>query len=456
MLSGLSNEETPADMTDAARRELQGKLSLFENWNVPWRIRDVFFALLGYFLSLLVGLFILGAFIGIGFSIEHLGSPPLAIFKTLFSPLGALDYWLIIQMLLTWLWISALILKPYHLRLKEFFSIPKPAGEPQPFSRARTQWANDLHHGSRAFLVSLSLVVGLLGVVLAIIWVASLQRGELPASAVDDFLKLKQRESASVLNQQLGWLRMILLVFLAPIMEELVYRGCLFAVLRKRFGFWRSSLISAVVFALVHQQYRVTLPQIALIGVSCAYVFEQTRSLRAAAIMHACWNLLGVLVVNPLITLPILAAGTGLWFWSRKSVKPSGKRTTWKWYLVVLTLTMIVGYSLDSQVAWQGIMEIPLLVAIGLYAWKQPVGSPAFWKAYGIVYPMWLLFLLWINSIPDAALLPWQRIFISSEPIRSLSDLAIEVIGDTIFMGPGIVAVWRLGFGHDLLTQPEV
>ena len=136
-------------------------------------------------------------------------------------------------------------------------------------------------------------------------------------------------------------------------------------------------------------------------------------------------------------------------------MKPSGKRTTWKWYLAVLTLTMLVGYSLDAQVAWQAIMEIPLLIAIGLYAWKQPAGPPAFWRAYGIVYPMWILFLLWVNSISDGALLPWQRVFISSEPIRSLSDLAIEVTGDTFFLGPAIVAVWRLGRSRELLTQPE-
>jgi len=448
-------EEAPVDMTDTARPGLQEKFTLFENWNVPWRIRDVLFALLGYFLSLQVSLFVIGALIGIGFSVEGLGAPPLAIFKTLFLHPGAFDYWLTINMLLVWLWISALILKPHHLRLSDFFSVPKPAGEPQAPSRVRTQWAADLQHGSRAFLVSLGLVIGLLGIVLAIIWVASLQRGDLTAPAMDSFLKAKQRESASVLNQQLGWLRMILLVFLAPMMEELVYRGCLFAVLRKRLGFWRSTLISAVVFALFHQQYRVTLPQIALIGVSCAYVFEQTRSLRAAAIMHACWNLLGVLVVNPLIALPILAAGAGLWLWARKSVKPSGKRTTWKWYLAILTLTMLVGYSLDSQVAWQAIMDIPLLIAIGLYAWKRPPVSPALWRAYGIVYPMWVLFLLWLNSIPDGALLPWQKVFISSEPIRSLSDLAIEVTGYTIFMGPAIVAVWRLGRNRDLLVQPE-
>lgn len=429
--------------------------SLFENWNVPWRIRDIFFALLGYFLSLQVSFLLLGAFIGFGFGIGRNGLPPLAIFKTLFSPHGTLDYWLIISLLLTWLWISALILKPYRLELRDFFSFPKPNDEQQPLSRVRTQWAKDIHHGSRAFLVSLSLAIGLLGVVLAIIWVTSLQRGELPSPAIDSFIKLKHRESASVLNQQLGWLRMIVLVVMAPMMEELVYRGCLFAVLRKRFGFWRSTLLSAVVFALFHQQYRITLPQVVLIGVICAYVFEQTRSLRAAVIMHSCWNLLGVLVVNPLIALPILAAGAGLWFWASKSVKPSSKRTSWKWYLTVLTLTLLVGYSLDSQVAWQAIMEVPLLIAIALYAWRQPAGSPAFWRAYGIVYPVWIIFLLWVNSIPEGALLPWQHIFISSEPIRSLSDLTVEVAGSTIFMGPAIVAVWRLGRGCDLLTQPN-
>lgn len=162
-------EETPVDMTDTARPGLPGKFTLFENWNVPWRIRNVFFALLGYFLSLQASLFVIGGFIGVGFSVEGLGAPPLALFKTLFSPPGTLDYWLLISLLLTWLWISALVLKPHHVQLRDFFSVPRPADKSQPLSRVRTQWAKDLHHGSRAFLVSLSLVVGLLGVVLAII-----------------------------------------------------------------------------------------------------------------------------------------------------------------------------------------------------------------------------------------------------------------------------------------------
>ena len=149
--------------------------------------------------------------------------------------------------------------------------------------------------------------------------------------------------------------------------------------------------------------------------------------------------------MNPGIAFLILLVGTVFFVWAPKPASASSRRTGWKWYLVVLALMLLVGYSQDAQVAWQAMMELPLLVALALYAWKQPGGSAMFWKVYGSLYPVWIAFILWVDSLPPEAQQPWQQVFRSSDPIRSVQDLAIELIGYATVIGPAWVVVWRLG-----------
>lgn len=126
------------------------------------------------------------------------------------------------------------------------------------------------------------------------------------------------------------------------------------------------------------------------------------------------------------------------------------QRTGWKWYVVVLLLVLLGGYAIDFHIAWQAVAELPLVAAVTLYAWKQPRGLPALWRAYGIGYPAWVAFLLWVNSVPVSARNHWQQLLSSSEPILNVVDLAIEVGGYTLVFGPALIVVWRLGCGREL------
>lgn len=417
-------------------------MSFYAQWNVPWRTRTVLLALLASTISLYVVGFLVGVYVGISYHVFGVGELPSG------GELSAsqLDPWLILQMLSFLFWTWLLVLRPHKLSLRDLFrQAPAEAGAVPAPGQPRHTLAEDIRHGSRFFFILLGLAIVLLVITVAVIWMVASRHGQVPADVVAGYFEETEREKATVITPDISWLRLLLIVLPGPLIEEVVFRGCLFASLRKRMGFWGSALISAGVFAIVHQQYVVGLPGVVLIGLTCAFLFERTRSLRAAVILHACWNLFSVFVTNPVMALPVLTVGGGIWFWARRPSAPISKRTGWKWYAVILTLVMVAGYSLDAKILWQAVFEIPVLTALFCYAWKRSVGTPAFWRNYTLGYLVWIVWLLCVNSIPEASLQPWQRVFVSSEPIRSTSDLLIEVIGYTLFMGPALVAMWRLG-----------
>jgi hypothetical protein len=257
------------------------------------------------------------------------------------------------------------------------------------------------------------------------------------------YFAMKQQEQAILLNPEMSWLRGLLATIAAPVVEEFVYRGGLFAALRTRWGFWRAALLSALVFAIGHQQYVLNLPEMFLLGFFCALTLERTRSLLAAIMVHAAWNLLGVMTVSPWLVIPLL--GAGILLWRLGGTRPEHpRRTGWKWYAAALPLIVVIGYALDAQVAWQAVMEVPLILALIVYAWRLPSGPPLLWKLYGILYPVWTVFVLWINTIPPAMQRAWQHPFLSSDPSVTLHDLGLEVLGFALVVGPVLRVIWRL------------
>lgn len=90
-----------------------------------------------------------------------------------------------------------------------------------------------------------------------------------------------------------GW--EIFLLFLmasgfAPITEELMFRGALFAHLRERFPWWISALAMGAIFALVHPQSWVALPVLAAIAIVFAGIREWRGSIIGSMTAHALHN----------------------------------------------------------------------------------------------------------------------------------------------------------------------
>ncbi len=81
--------------------------------------------------------------------------------------------------------------------------------------------------------------------------------------------------------------------FSAPVGEEVIYRGIFYPPLRRRFGIWPAVLISAAIFAVMHNILSLTLflPVTQFIGgLIFAYAYEKSKSLLYPMVYHACGN----------------------------------------------------------------------------------------------------------------------------------------------------------------------
>ncbi len=90
-------------------------------------------------------------------------------------------------------------------------------------------------------------------------------------------------------------------VFVAPVFEELVFRGFLFGYLRRRLPAVPAMVLSAVAFTMMHLPISVW-PPIFLLGLFLAWIYERTGSLVASIGVHFCHNA----AVMVLIVWPIL------------------------------------------------------------------------------------------------------------------------------------------------------
>ncbi len=88
----------------------------------------------------------------------------------------------------------------------------------------------------------------------------------------------------------------LMTVLVAPMVEEVMFRGLLFRALRARTGFWGAGLISAALFALIHLEPLHCL-QLTALGLALAWVYERTGSLWPAVFLHTAQNLLAMVVV---------------------------------------------------------------------------------------------------------------------------------------------------------------
>lgn len=86
------------------------------------------------------------------------------------------------------------------------------------------------------------------------------------------------------------------MVLLAPLAEELVFRGILFARVQKSLGKLAAVLIPAILFAALHRQYGA--PEMAMIladGLILGFVRMRTGSVPLTFVLHAIGNLVAYL-----------------------------------------------------------------------------------------------------------------------------------------------------------------
>lgn len=112
-----------------------------------------------------------------------------------------------------------------------------------------------------------------------------------------DYLPVAAQSATDLLQQARGAPEMaiyfVLICLAAPLLEETIFRGFIYAGLRQRFGPAFAILLSALVFGGAH----VTLAlggmlAIGLVGVLLAYLYERTRVLWPSIVAHALHNVL--------------------------------------------------------------------------------------------------------------------------------------------------------------------
>ena len=102
------------------------------------------------------------------------------------------------------------------------------------------------------------------------------------------------------------WLIFLTGIIIAPLVEEIFFRGFVFTGLREKYGWIPAALISAGLFAAVHLQ-PITIPPIFLMGLIFAYLYQRTESIWPAVIMHFATNTLGLAAAYMVSQLDLLS-----------------------------------------------------------------------------------------------------------------------------------------------------
>lgn len=96
------------------------------------------------------------------------------------------------------------------------------------------------------------------------------------------------------------WAVILAAVILAPLWEELTFRGFLLSALAKsRLGFWPAALISSGLWTVLHLGYSWPgLASVFLAGIGLSWVMQRTGSMRAVVVAHAVINAFALTTIS--------------------------------------------------------------------------------------------------------------------------------------------------------------
>lgn len=95
------------------------------------------------------------------------------------------------------------------------------------------------------------------------------------------------------------WSQILLIVILAPLTEEICFRGWLFGGFRTRFHLPVAAIGAGLVFGLLHYSTGISaVPQLIVLGAIFAVVYEKTESLWPPIIFHMINNAYALTVIS--------------------------------------------------------------------------------------------------------------------------------------------------------------
>jgi membrane protease YdiL (CAAX protease family) len=149
---------------------------------------------------------------------------------------------------------------------------------------------------------SFKIAVPLFLMFLPVIWIATLLwsnvlSGLQKAGIIEEFAP---QELITLFQSGGDWAAMILLVLMAvivaPLVEEIIFRGCIYRFLKSQTGMLSAQLISGLIFASLHANLLSFVPLV-IVGIVLARVYEKTGSLAVAIWFHAFFNAFSLLML---------------------------------------------------------------------------------------------------------------------------------------------------------------
>ncbi len=205
------------------------------------------------------------------------------------------------------LWFArAFLLRPWSVKFKQFV-VPG-------------QGALDARSAMRLFFVCILASVAIVTGILLLLAVVGRWMGIDSARMIQTYQQGMQKESRSLMGSDIGFFRFIPLVLIGPPIEELLYRGCLYGALRKRFLPWQANGISSMIFAFSHG-YFFGFPNVLLLGILAAGSYERTGSLRTPILFHILWNTFCLACVKPVFWIDLLGALIVLAVYGRRAAR---------------------------------------------------------------------------------------------------------------------------------------
>ena len=96
-------------------------------------------------------------------------------------------------------------------------------------------------------------------------------------------------ELYSFIGESPLWIEILAVVVLAPIVEELVFRGCIHTRLRRSMKPLTAALISAFIFGIAHG-HLISATYAFILGLVLAYLYEKYDSVIVPILFHAAIN----------------------------------------------------------------------------------------------------------------------------------------------------------------------
>jgi membrane protease YdiL (CAAX protease family) len=136
---------------------------------------------------------------------------------------------------------------------------------------------------AKKYLTALPVLVGIIFVNNFVLEKLGIETTTNPA--IELFLKIKGGFLLSLL--------MLQIVFFGPLAEELLFRGFVYKLLRKKCSFLVSATSSSLLFAALHRSSQDAFPLVILAIILC-YVYEKTNNIATPILFHIIHNSLNI------------------------------------------------------------------------------------------------------------------------------------------------------------------